>query len=95
MIKMIVEKSLSIGKNGGFEVYQKLRFEQKLNICLMADRDMLRHFFGVEFTNKEWDDFLKMCDEFYLENKHSWTNEIIKKWKRAKSKKQNSIKMAS
>jgi uncharacterized protein YdaU (DUF1376 family) len=61
----------------------------------MADRDMLRHFFGVEFTNKEWDDFLKMCDEFYLENKHSWTNEIIKKWKRAKSKKQNSIKMTS
>ena len=86
---MIVEKSLSIGKNGGFEVYQKLRFEQKLNICLMADRDMLRHFFGVEFTNKDWDEFLKMSDEFYLDNKHNWTNEIIKKWKR----KQQSKKM--
>lgn len=50
-------KSVTIGKNGGFEVFQKLRFEYKLNLCLMADRDMLRHFFGVEFTNKEWDDF--------------------------------------
>jgi len=92
---MIVEKSLSIGKNGGFEVYQKLRFEQKLNICLMADRDMLRHFFGVEFTNKDWDEFLKMSDEFYLENKHSWTNEIIKKWKRVKSKKINTNKLVA
>jgi hypothetical protein len=88
-------KSVTIGKNGGFEVYQKLRFESKFNICLMADRDMLKHFYGIEFTNKEWDEFLKLCDEFYLDNKHNWTNEVIKKWKRVKSKKRNSQKLAA
>ena len=84
-------KSVTIGKNGGFEVFQKLRFEYKLNLCLMADRDMLKHFFGVEFTNKEWDDFLKLCDEFYLDNKHQWTGEIIKKWKRKQSVKKKTL----
>lgn len=91
---MILEK-FSPTKNLGFEVYQKLRFESKFNICLMADRDMLKHFYGIEFTNKEWDEFLKLCDEFYLENKHNWTNEVIKKWKRIKSKKLNSQKLAA
>jgi len=88
-------KSVTIEKNGGFEVYQKLRFEFKFNICLMADRDMLKHFYGIEFTNKEWDEFLKLCDDFYLENKHNWTNEVIKKWKRVKSKKLNSQKLVA
>jgi hypothetical protein len=32
----------------------------------MADRDMLKHFYGIEFTNKEWDEFLKLCDELIL-----------------------------
>ena len=91
---MLLEK-FSPTKNLGFEVYQKLRFESKFNICLMADRDMLKHFYGIEFTNKEWDEFLKLCDEFYLENKHNWTNEVIKKWKRVKSKKLNSQKLAA
>jgi hypothetical protein len=89
---MLLEK-FSPTKNLGFEVYQKLRFESKFNICLMADRDMLKHFYGIEFTNKEWDEFLKLCDEFYLDNKHNWTNEVIKKWKRVKSKKLNSQKL--
>lgn len=84
---MIKTRTISIGKNGGFEMYQKLRFEFKFNICLMADRDMLKHFYGVELTNKEWDEFLKLCDEFYLENKHNWINDLIKKWKKVKSKK--------
>lgn len=88
-------KSVTIGKNGGFEVYQKLRFEFKFNICLMADRDMLKHYYGIEFTNKEWDEFLKLCDDFYLENKHNWTNDVIKKWKRVKTKKNNSQKVAA
>lgn len=91
---MILEK-FSPTKNLGFEVYQKLRFEFKFNICLMADRDMLKHFYGIEFTNKEWDEFLKLCDDFYLENKHNWTNEVIKKWKRGKSRKLNSQKLAA
>ena len=91
---MILEK-FSPTKNLGFEVYQKLRFEFKFNICLMADRDMLKHFYGIEFTNKEWDEFLKLCDDFYLENKHNWTNEVIKKWKRGKSRKLNSQKSAA
>jgi hypothetical protein len=91
---MLLEK-FSPTKNLGFEVYQKLRFESKFNICLMADRDMLKHFYGIEFTNKEWDEFLKLCDEFYLDNKHNWTNEVIKKWKRVKSKKLNSQKLAA
>jgi hypothetical protein len=91
---MILEK-FSPTKNLGFEVYQKLRFESKFNICLMADRDMLKHFYGIEFTNKEWDEFLKLCDEFYLENKHNWTNDVIKKWKRVKSKKLASQKLAA
>jgi hypothetical protein len=56
---------------------------------------MLKHFYGIEFTNKEWDEFLKLCDEFYLDNKHNWTNEVIKKWKRVKSKKLNSQKLAA
>ena len=91
---MLLEK-FSPTKNLGFEVYQKLRFESKFNICLMADRDMLKHFYGIEFTNKEWDEFLKLCDEFYLDNKHNWTNEVIKKWKRVKSKKLASQKLAA
>ncbi len=91
---MLLEK-FSPTKNLGFEVYQKLRFESKFNICLMADRDMLKHFYGIEFTNKEWDEFLKLCDEFYLDNKHNWTNEVIKKWKRVKPKKLNSQKLAA
>ena len=91
---MLLEE-FSPTKNLGFEVYQKLRFESKFNICLMADRDMLKHFYGIEFTNKEWDEFLKLCDEFYLDNKHNWTNEVIKKWKRVKSKKLNSQKLAA
>jgi hypothetical protein len=91
---MLLEK-FSPTKNLGFEVYQKLRFESKFNICLMADRDMLKHFYGIEFTNKEWDEFLKLCDEFYLENKHNWTNDVIKKWKRVKSKKLASQKLAA
>ncbi|MHA8054726.1 hypothetical protein VR611_02140 [Aquirufa nivalisilvae] len=92
---MITNKSVSIEKNGGFEMYQKLRFEFRFNICLMADRDMLKHFYGIEYTNKEWDEFLKLCDDFYLENKHNWTNEVIKKWKRVKAKKLNSQKLAA
>ena len=91
---MLLEK-FSPTKNLGFEVYQKLRFESKFNICLMADRDMLKHFYGIEFTNKECDEVLKLCDEFYLDNKHNWTNEVIKKWKRVKSKKLNSQKLAA
>ncbi len=91
---MLLEK-FSPTKNLGFEVYQKLRFEFKFNICLMADRDMLKHFYGIEFTNKEWDEFLKLCDDFYMENKHNWTNEVIKKWKRVRSKKLNSQKLAA